>query len=209
MCEPLRPVVAYFALPCNSGKLFVLELVAAIIGRDVVPVFWHCNTTSLNTTNHKSFFCEPSTSLSFRKLLLPLTVLAVGVGLLEGDTASGHCRSSTNILDGFGSASCLTLSSPSIRAKTSLVLSRSSFCIFSSSMLLTIVSTSATICRVLSYSKVLGSVWKSKFWKSRGYFNRRWKGFESVMASPVSPLSEAFSSSFRRNRQTLFHSATS
>jgi hypothetical protein len=52
----------------------------------------------------------------------------------------------------------LFLSSPSIRARTSRVLSRSSFWIFSSSMLRTIFSTSATICKVLSYSKVEGSV---------------------------------------------------
>lgn len=37
-CEFRRPVVAYFALPCNSGNELVLELVAATSGNDVVPV---------------------------------------------------------------------------------------------------------------------------------------------------------------------------
>lgn len=118
-------------------------------------------------------------------------------------------RSSTNSRDGLGTANCLTLSKPSIRAKTSLVLSLSSFCIFSSSILRTMVSTSATICNVLSYSKVLGSVWKSKFWKRRGYLRSRWKGFDSVIAKPVSPLSAALCSSLCIHLQTLSQSAES
>lgn len=204
--------MAYLAFPCISGILVVRELVGAANGRLVVPVRWHCSTTSLNTTNHISFFPGlPNTSLSRLNELFPLTPPGVGDDALSGGPCSdgGHCFSSTNTLDGFGRANCRTLSSPSILAKTSLVLSLSSFCIFSSSILLTIASTSATICRVLSYSNVLGSVWNSRFWKRRGYFSSLWKGFESVIARPVSPFSLEFSSSFWRNLHTLFQSATS
>lgn len=214
--EFLRPLVAYFALPCSSGIEVVLEFVAATRGSDVVPVLWHCSTTSLKTTNHISFLLlEPRTSLSLLNDDFPRTPLRVIAGggeedlRFEGALEVGHCRSSTSTREGFGSASWRTLSRPSIRAKISRVLSRSSFWIFSSSILLTMVSTSATICRVLSYSNVLGSVWNRRFWKRRGYFRRRWKGFESVMARPVSPLSLAFSSSLCRALQTFCHSAAS
>ena len=35
---PLRPEVAYLALPCNSGSEFVLELVEVASGNEVIPV---------------------------------------------------------------------------------------------------------------------------------------------------------------------------
>lgn len=222
VCAFLRPVDAYFVLPlpCNSGKDVVREFVAATNGKDVVPVRWHRSTTSLKTTNHKSFLppipVDCNTSLRRLKDVFPLTALPLKTG--GGDDVFEDpfvwdvlviCRSSTSNLDGLGTASCLTLSSPSILANISLVLSLSSFCIFSSSILRTMVSTSATICSVLSYSKVLGSVWKSRFWKSSGYLRRRWKGFDNDIARPVSPLSEADCSSLCKYLHTFNQSAES
>ena len=80
-----RPVDAYLVLllPCNSGKDVVRELVAATNGKDVVPVRWHRRTTSLKTTNHKSFLpptpVDCKTSLRRLKDDFPLT-LALKIG---------------------------------------------------------------------------------------------------------------------------------
>ena len=38
VCEFRRPDVAYFDLPCISGKEFVREVVLDTSGKDVVPV---------------------------------------------------------------------------------------------------------------------------------------------------------------------------
>ena len=223
VCKFRRPMVAYLVLPCISGSEFVRELVDETMGSDVVPVRRHFNTTSLNTTSHKSFLPpipepDPNVSLKRRSDVLPLMFLfaIAGGGLDPLDVLDEASRptaangfSSIRSREGLGVASCLTLSNPSIRANTSLVLSRSSFWIFSSSILLTIVSTSATICSVLSYSNVLGSVWKRRFWKRRGYLSNRWNGFESVMARLVSPLSQASSSTRCKLLQTFSQSAES
>ena len=141
VCELRRPTVAYLLLPCISGSEFVRELVDETMGSDVVPVRWHLNTTSLNITNHKSFLppipeLDPSTSLRRRSEVLPLTFLfAIAGGGLDpldeldevSRPAANSCFSSMRSREGLGVASCLTLSKPSIRANTSLVLSRSSF----------------------------------------------------------------------------------
>ena len=112
-----RPVVAYFARPWNSGNEFVLEFVCATNGRDVVPVRWHCNTTSLKTTNQRSFFppIPPrlglSTSLSrlnddFPRTFFPLAMAGGGddpfpPGPIDPSVGT-HGRSSTSIREGFG-----------------------------------------------------------------------------------------------------------
>src|ERR1700728_4772406 len=59
----LLPAVAYlvFPWPCgSSGNEFVRAVVAATNGKLVVPVLWHCSTTSLNTANQRSFFPPPT-----------------------------------------------------------------------------------------------------------------------------------------------------
>ena len=171
-----------FLLEFASNKL-VLPSEAPPIGNDVVPVRWHLRMTSLNTTNHRSFFpsvplgpcCKTSLSRLNTGLPFALPPLAPGGGVPKPEGPIQEAiRSSTSTREDFGTASCFNLSSPSILPRMSLVLSRSSFWIFSSSILLTIVSTSAIICSVLSYSKVLGSVWKRRLWNMCGYFNSRW-----------------------------------
>ena len=73
--ELRRPVLAYFALPCNSGIEVVRVFVEATSGSDVVPVRWHCNTTSLKTTNQRSFLVSLLPMMSESRLNddLPLT----------------------------------------------------------------------------------------------------------------------------------------
>lgn len=138
--EFLLPVVAYLDFPPMSGKEFTRFVVVCAIGTEVVPVLWHCSTTSLKATYHKSFFPPipplPNTSLSRLNDDFPLTPLEFIAGGGEDDTcfdpfdvlAPGvQGLSSNSTLEGFGKANCRTLSNPSMRAKTSLVLSRSSF----------------------------------------------------------------------------------
>lgn len=190
VCEFRRPDVAYLDLPCMSGNEFVREFVLDTSGNDVVPVRWHLSTTSLKTTNHRSFlFPMPvpaeRTSLSRRNDVLPLTFFVAITGggvdaLVDVDSDPSRptmsCLSSTSSREGFGIASCFTLSRPSIRAKTSLVLSRSSFWIFSSSIFRTIFSTSATVLEGAFIFISAGISVKEKILEKKGVFEQTLEG---------------------------------
>lgn len=154
-------------------------------GSVVVPVLAQRRDISVNLTTQSSSLpapCPLRMSLSFRELFFGNSGFAPSLGLgrlvdkwrlaVDGDTSERGVSPIKRRLD-FGNNNTLSPSNPAILPQISLVSSRSSSPIFSSSKALTTPSISSTISTVFSYSFKLGSVWYNRFWNMSGYLISR------------------------------------